>query len=274
MAWMATSATVGELWRDWRKRRGYSQLALALEADVSTRHVSYVENGRAAPSREMILVLATALEVPPGERNRLLLAGGYAPAYRDEGLDGAAAVHVQRAFSFLLQRHEPYPAVVVDPGWNVCLSNHAYARLMAFLGGQEPPPRPSTSIHTDPPVQGSNTVVPLFDPARLRAAVTNFDDIAPVMLAHVRSAARDYESARHTLIQLEAFDPPRRGRAPSSMPVVIPLEIERGDVRLSLFTSMTMLGTATDTVLAALRLEALFPATDTSDAVLREITDG
>lgn len=266
-------SAVGQMLRTWRKRRRYSQLELAEHAEVSARHLSYLENGRSMPSREMVLVLASALKVPLADRNRLLLAAGFAPAYRSEGLASADAIPVDRALRFLLRRHQPYPAVVVDPGWNAQMANVAYLRLAAFLGGQPPPPGCPEDVVTDPPLRGSNTLVPIFDPGQLRPLVVEFERVAPIMLAHVESMAKDDETARKTLRQLLAFGPPT-AHAQLSVPVVVPLTFVLGGQRLSLFSTMTMLGTATDTLLASLRLETLFPANDASDGALRAIAAG
>src|SRR3954470_21200784 len=116
---MFSAPPVGVLLRDWRQRRRLSQLDLALEAGVSTRHLSFVETGRARPSPEMVLHLADELEVPLRERNRLLLAAGYAPVYEERSLDDREMAPVRAALELVLRGHEPYPAVVVDRGWNV-----------------------------------------------------------------------------------------------------------------------------------------------------------
>ena len=119
---------VGDLLRDWRQRRRLSQLDLALEAGVSTRHLSFVETGRAKPSPEMVLHLAEELEVPLRERNRLLLAAGYAPVYEERALDEPEMQPVQEAIQAVLDGHEPYPAIAVDRGWALLAHNRAAGR--------------------------------------------------------------------------------------------------------------------------------------------------
>src|SRR3954451_16635122 len=121
--WSAAMSDVGLLLRDWRRRRRLSQLDLALEAGVSTRHLSFVETGRARPSPEMVEHLAEQLDVPLRDRNRLLLAAGYAPAYRERTLDEPEMGPVREALDRVLAGHEPYPAVVVDRGWNLVAAN-------------------------------------------------------------------------------------------------------------------------------------------------------
>lgn len=143
---------VGTLLREWRRRRRLSQLDLALLADSSARHLSYVETGRAHPSRTMVLRLSAALDVPLRERNTLLLAAGYAPAYRESSLDDAYLASVRTAVDTMLAAHEPYPAVVVDRLWNVLDGNHAMTVLMDGIPPHLLRPRPNVfrlTLHPD-----------------------------------------------------------------------------------------------------------------------------
>src|SRR3954449_2958738 len=132
---------VGVLLRDWRRRRRLSQLDLALDAGVSTRHLSFVETGRARPSAEMVVHLAEQLDVPLRDRNRLLLAAGYAPAYRERALDEPEMGPVRAALDRVLSAHEPYPAVVVDRGWNLVAANASVGTLLEGVAPHllEPP---------------------------------------------------------------------------------------------------------------------------------------
>ena len=123
----------GRLLRQWRAQRGLSQLDLAVEAGVSSRHLSFVETGRAQPSREMVLLLARALDVPLRDRNDLLVAAGYAPVYRRSDLDSPAMAHVRRALDFILRQQEPYPALVLDRHWNILQVNAGSARVQAHF---------------------------------------------------------------------------------------------------------------------------------------------
>ncbi len=126
-----TRAGVGPLLRDWRRRRRLSQLDLALEAGISARHLSFVETGRSKPSAEMVLRLAEQLDVPLRERNQLLLAGGYAPAYEERDLEAPELAPVHDAIQRVLDGHDPYPALVVDRHWNLLAGNHSVAVLTA-----------------------------------------------------------------------------------------------------------------------------------------------
>ena len=127
--------------RDWRARRRLSQMELALEAEISTRHLSFVETGRSNPSREMILKLAERLEIPLRERNELLLAGGYAPIYREQALESPALAQEREAVQRILTGHEPYPAVAIDRHWNLLAFNQAIAPLLTGIAPEliEPP---------------------------------------------------------------------------------------------------------------------------------------
>jgi transcriptional regulator with XRE-family HTH domain len=140
------AAGVGALLRDWRQRRRRSQLDLALDAGVSARHVSFVETGRAKPSRDMVLHLADQLDVPLRERNRLLLAAGYAPVYGERSLDDPEMAPVREALELVLRGHEPYPAVVVDRGWNVVAGNRANRLLLEGCAPASCSGRRSTSF--------------------------------------------------------------------------------------------------------------------------------
>src|SRR5678815_3917 len=120
----------GTLLRQWRERRRLSQLALAVEAEVSTRHLSFIETGRAQPSRDMVLLLARVLEMPPRAQNELLTAAGYAAMFRETGLDSPELAQVHRALAFIPRQQEPYPAMVVDGHWNILMSNGGAGRLL------------------------------------------------------------------------------------------------------------------------------------------------
>src|SRR5687768_12719261 len=140
------TSQVGAVLRYWRDVRGMSQLALAIEADVSPRHVSFVETGRARPSREMVLQLAIALDVPHRERNGLLLAAGYAPMYRESSLEAPELRAVRVALDAILAKHEPFPAVVMNRCWDVLTSNAGAERFFAFLRDGAPMPSPANVV--------------------------------------------------------------------------------------------------------------------------------
>src|SRR5437660_6055611 len=145
-------AGVGVLLREWRQRRRLSQLELSVEAEVSTRHLSFVETGRSKPSRELLLHLAEHLEVPLRDRNALLVAAGYAPVYRETGLDDASMTPVRDALDTILSGHEPYPALIVDAHWNLVAANAALGALLDGVSADllEPPVNAlRVSLHPD-----------------------------------------------------------------------------------------------------------------------------
>ena len=253
---------------------------LAAEAEVSTRHLSCLETGKAAPSRSMALTLAEVLDLPFGETNLLLSSAGFAPVFRDRGLDGPDAEPVRSAVAFLLRRHHPYPAVVVDACWNARCANDAYVRFSRRLAGldgapdRDPAPDPER-LHIEPFSSTPNVLLPFFDEARLKPLVRNFDAFSAQVRHHLQRAARDEPAALETLHQLESLLPDSGpdAREPIRDPrVVIPLELSVGGEALQLFTMMSMFASSADTVLPSLRIETLFPADARTEDRLLAVT--
>jgi transcriptional regulator with XRE-family HTH domain len=230
-----------------------SQLALAHEAGVTPRHVSFVESGRANPSREMVLRLARALDVPLRERNQVLLAAGFAPQYRETGLDDAAMAQVRGALDTLLEHHEPHPAVVMDRHWNLLRTNSAADELFGWLlGGADA---------GDPP----NVVRLMFGP--LRPYVANWDETGEALVQRVHREAVGGVPDRVTrelLDQVLALDGiPARWRSPdfahTPLPL-LPIRFAKDGRELSYFSLVTTVGTPQDITLQELRVESFFPA--------------
>lgn len=260
----------GQLLRTWRQRRRYTQLNLALEAEVSARHLSFLENGRAKPSPQMVDTLAEALDVPLPQRNAMLLAAGLAPRYPATQLDDGNAQQVRSAVEFLLRRHHPYPSVVVDDLWNVQMANDAYVQLACRLHGQPgPPPQPDV-IHRGPPIEGTNALLPLFEDPSLRAALLDAEAFARTVLEHLRVLSRTRPEAAELARRIRRAVGPLDTRV-GELPLVIPIAFQLGDERLAMFSTMTMLGTSNDVVLSSMRIETQFPADAQSDRLLREI---
>jgi len=266
--------------RRWRLQRQFTQMDLAAEAEVSTRHLSCLETGKAAPSRSMALTLAEVLDLPFGETNLLLSSAGFAPVFRDRGLDGPDAEHVRAAVAFLLRRHHPYPAVVVDAGWNARCANDAYVRFSRSLtsGGEasegDPDPDPER-LHIEPFAEAPNVLLPFFDATQLKPLVKNFEAFLVRIRHHLQRAARDEPAALDTLHKLEAMLAPQPIETGASIPdprIVIPLELSVGSETLQLFTMMSMFASSSDTVLSSLRIETLFPADARTEARLVEMT--
>jgi len=245
---------LGALLRRWRAARRVSQLDLALDAGVSSRHLSFVETGRAAASREMVLRLAEALQVPLRDRNALLLAAGYAPLYRETGLDAPEMVLARRAVEFILAQQEPYPAIVVDRHWNVLLANEATRRFTAMLLER-------------PPVGDVNALRMAFDPQGLRPFIENWEEVAGHLIerVHREAAATPPDAATAKLLEdlLRYPGVPDRWRTPPLDRVPAPLltlVYRKGELRLSVFSTITTFGTPQDVTLQELRIECFFPA--------------
>jgi transcriptional regulator with XRE-family HTH domain len=256
-----TLSPVGGLLRHWRRARGLSQLGLALDAATTARHLSFVETGRSQPSREMVLRLTRALDVPLRERNRLLLAAGYAPLYRETGLADEGSAQVRAALERMLGAHEPYPAVVMDRYWNVMETNGAASRFFGWLLGER---RPST-----PP----NVVRLMFDPSGLRPFVRNWDQAADALIQRVHREAVGGLPDPETLALLDEVlglpGIPPAWRAPDlhAVPVpVVPVEFEKEGLALSYFSMVTTVGTPQDAMLQEIRVESFFPADETTAA--------
>jgi transcriptional regulator with XRE-family HTH domain len=252
---------VGELLRHWRKARGLSQLGLALEAATTPRHLSFVESGRSQPSRAMVLRLARVLDVPLRERNRLLLAAGYAPLYRETGLASDESAQVRAALARMLSRHEPYPAVVMDRHWNVLDGNRAASGFFGWLLGDRPPGTPANVIRL------------MFDPAGLRPFVSNWDAAPDALVQRVHREAIGGVPDPETLALLDEVlslpGVPPAWRVPDlqAVPVpVVPVEFEKAGLALSYFSTVTTRGTPQDAMLQELRIESVFPADEATAA--------
>jgi transcriptional regulator with XRE-family HTH domain len=257
---------VGPLLRDWRQRRRMSQMELALEAGVSTRHLSFVETGRSRPSAEMVLHLADRLEVPLRERNELLLAAGFAPRYSAWSFDDPALREVRDAVSRVLAAHEPYPAIAVDRYWNLVASNEA---LGPFLEGVAP-------ALLVPPV---NTIRLALHPDGVAPRILNLGEYRADLIERLDRAARltgDSELAelRDEMLGYPGLEAPPDGVGGAVSPVAVGLQLApvpgSGGPELSFFSTITTFGTAVDITVSELALEAFFPADDETAAFLRD----
>ena len=255
----------GALLRQWRATRRMSQERLAADAEVSTRHISFIENGRSVPSRSMVLVLASALELPLRDRNLLLAAAGYVPAYRESPLGDAAGSPLRETLALILRHQEPYPALGLTPLWNVIDLNRAALRVFShFL--------PAT---LEPSV-AMNVMHVLFHPDGLRASIVNWDQVSEHLLARLRREAMfEPEPRAHLELweELQAYPDVPRSFDPGA-PIASPdpwlaLHLKRDDVELRFFTTLTTLGTPLDVAAEELRIEAYFPADPATDASLR-----
>lgn len=256
----------GTLLQHWRQVRRMSQLALAVEAEVSPRHVCFVETGRARPSRDMVLLLASTLDVPLRERNVLLLAAGYAPVYLETDLESPELGAVRTALQAILRQQEPHPAVVMNRSWDILTSNDAASRFFGFLLDPVPAPEPA------------NVIRMMFDPQGLRPFVLSWEAVAEALITRVHREAVGGEPDAATVRLLEevlAFpDVPRRWQRPSPetrlMPV-IPVTFRKGSKTFAYFSTVTTLGTAQDVTLQELRIECFFPMDAETERNAREL---
>lgn len=262
----------GALLKSWRGTRKRSQLDLALEAGVSQRHLSFLESGRAQPSRDMILQLADVLDIPLREQNQLLHAAGFAPLYQERGLDSTDMAAVKQALEMTLRHHEPYPAVVVDRQWNLVLRNAAADRFIGLLGDQE-----KVWQQVDP--SGHYNVMRMtFHPAGMQPLLQNWEQTATLLLSRLqREVTADPANAAlralfDNICALPAIPAQWRNRVWNSVPPpILPLEIGMGNVALKVFTMISTFGTALDVTADELRVETFFPADEFSAQFFRTL---
>src|SRR5438105_8135652 len=256
------SLTVGPLLRGWRQRRRLSQLDVSARAAISTRPLSFLETGRARPSREMVLYLAEELDVPLRERNTLLVAAGFAPLYRETPLEGDDMATVRETLQQLLTGHEPYPALVVDRQWNLVLANRAIGLLVAGL--------PEALLA--PPV---NVLRLSLAPSGLASRIANFEEWSAHLLSRLgREVTATGDPALAALYdELAALPgvrahelPVPHGDGAGRLVVTLQLKTAIGD--LTFFSTVATFGTAVDITLAELSIESFFPAdAATADAL-------
>lgn len=252
------------LWlRDWRRRRRLSQLDLALEADISSKHLSFVETGRARPSREMILRLCDRLAVPPREQNLLLLAGGFSPQFPVRSLDDPSLASARAAVEQVLSGHEPYPAVAVDRHWSLVSANRMIPPLLEGI----------SPALLEPPV---NVLRIALHPEGLAPRIRNLTEWRHHLLHRLRQQIQVSADASliALLAELEAYRFNRTGPPEKKTDyggVVVPLELETPAGTLSMFSTITVFGTPIDVTLSELAIEAFFPADDRTADILRTI---
>jgi transcriptional regulator with XRE-family HTH domain len=244
--------------RTWRRRRGVSQIELALRAGTTQRHVSFIESGRSTPGRPMVIRLAESLEIPLRERNTLLLSAGYAPAYQESRWDDRKLTPVRTALERVLRGHQPYPAILVDRHGDLVAANDAFHHLVAGIA-------PSL---LRPPVSVPRV---FLDPSGLAPRIDNFDEWAWHVLDGLRrQAARNPNPQLMALIdELTALLPGRpKHPGPDHLGFAVPLRLRTDDGELHLMTTLSHFGTALDVTVAELRLEAFLPADEKTAAVL------
>lgn len=258
-------APVGDLLREWRAARRFSQLDLANDAQMSTRHLSYIENGRSQPSREAVDRLADALDMPLRERNALLVAAGYAPAYPETALAVPELSRVSAAIRFILDQQEPYPAFLMNRHWDVLMVNRAAERVFGLmLDGQ-------ASQHT-------NMLRQIFDPSDLRAAIANWEEVAGDLIRDLHNlvaAVPTDLTARALLDEVLAYPgvpDDWRTREPGASPSpLLTTVMRRGSVELQFFSTITTFGTPRDVTLDELHIECCFPVDDATTVLCEQL---
>jgi transcriptional regulator with XRE-family HTH domain len=263
------SSTFGASLRRHRNAHGMSQERLAEAAEISTRHLSFLETGKATPSRTMVLVLGSALDLPLRERNQLLNLAGFAPAYRDEPLDAPDAVALRRAVDLVLDAVQPNGAIAWDRAANILRMNDAATRLLAAF----------IDIAAAPPEVLRNAVVATLHPLGLRPAIVNFDEVARLLLerAHRESSRYpDDPAMAEVRAAIDAIpDLPRRfPSAPSVAAPFLTVHLRRGDLEARIFTTIATIGTPIDATAEEIRIETYFPADDATSRLMRTLAVG
>lgn len=252
------TSSFGALLRHWREARRYSQLDLALEANISSKHVSFLETGRNQPSRQMIIRLSNAMDIPLRDRNLMLTAAGFANAYTETALGTSEVSQVDDALDRIMCKHEPYPVIIVDGNWTVVRQNRGGAKLARLFLGSEP-------------VQAQNAFDILFSESGLQPFVQNWESLSSVLLLRLfreTLAASDNSRKLDLFRRIEAMPttPKNWRQLASRLPFgpTIDLSLRKGDLEASFFTTVTTFGTPQDVTLQELRIESYFPSDEST----------
>lgn len=273
----------GTLLKQWRTQRGFSQLELSVVSQVSQRHISFLESGRANPSRDMVLELAAVLEVPLRQQNLMLTAAGFAPIHAETDLSAPEMTSIRKALDFMLRQQEPYPAIVIDRYWNLLLTNNAATRLLtAFIDLETL----QTHFSKDGKV---NLMQAMFHPQGLRPFVVNWEDFAGHLLQRVYREAMstphgsiskaaqkglgttDGQSEQSVALFNELMSYPgvsdiwRTSNRAAQHTLLLTVHLKRHPLELQFFSTIATLGTSYDITLQELRIECLFPADEATE---------
>lgn len=251
----------GGLLREWRETRKVSQLDLGLSANVSARHISFLETGRARPSRAMVLNLGEVLEVPRGSRNAMLHAAGFAPSYRARQHDEAEMAPINSALEWMLEKHMPYPAFVLDRHWNIVRANAMATMMLSQMG-----------LAAD-----ANLIEALLDETSLPSIIENWQEVARHLAQRLRAESAHLggdpyleEMAERLSTQVGASSPD----IGSGTQAIIPTRYRLGEATLSFFSTMSQFSTAEDIALADWKIEHLFPADEATRQMLENFVRG
>lgn len=258
---MESTQTIGSLLKKWRERRRKSQLELALDAEISTRHLSFVETGRAKPSREMILLLAENLAIPLRERNKILLTGGYAAEFSEKSFDDVSLAAARQAFELILQAHEPFPALAIDRHWNMVAANKTVPLMLEAVDAEL----------LAPPV---NVLRLSLHPKGLARKIVNFYEWREHLLARLKKQVDDTadQTLEKLLEVLSAYPLENKRKIKSAdAGIVVPLQLESKFGTLSLISTTTVFGTPLDVTVSEIALETFFPADEPTRKIFSQI---
>lgn len=259
-----TTSPVGHLVRNWRQRRRLSQMALALDAGLSARHLSFIETGRSRPSPDVLMAVAQQLDIPLRERNTLLLAAGYAPRYAQRSLEAVDMQSAREALTRLLDAHQPYPGLVLDRHWNVVLANRSALALAELLPAALR--TPSLNIYRAS-----------LHPQGLARYTRNLEEWAAHLLSNLRRSIDSSGDPALIALEAEVLAYPRIREALRSAPAVavqpllVPCQLDLPTGSMSLFTTLTSFGTPQDVTLQELCVELFYPADRASEQALRAL---
>ncbi|NJL61233.1 MAG: helix-turn-helix transcriptional regulator [Methylacidiphilales bacterium] len=254
------------LLKQWRNQRGFSQLDLALASEVSQRHISFLESGRAKPSREMVLQLATVLEIPLRQQNLMLTSAGFAAVHTETDISAPEMTSIRKAINFMLQQQEPLPAIVVDRYWNLLLTNQGANRLLAtFIDADK--------LQTNFCIDGKiNLMRVVFHSQGLRPFILNWEEFASHLLQRLhREAIAEGESPQSQALLKELMSYPgvleiwHTSNRNNQNDLLLAIHLQKNDLELQFFSTIATLGTPYDITLQELRIECLFPATEATE---------
>jgi transcriptional regulator with XRE-family HTH domain len=258
----------GQLLKHWRSHKKFSQLDLSMVSGVSQRHISFIESGRARPSQDMVLKLATVLDIPLRQRNKLLTTAGFAPIYSELDLSAPEVAPIRRALDFTLRQQDPYPALVMDRYWNQVQLNQGAAKLMGWL----------LTGQTVPDI-GPNLMKLMLHPEGARKHIVNWDAIAPHLIHRVHREAQGRDERSQALFDTllsypdirELWQAPLQENWENWQLPLLTVSFAKGGRQLSFFTTLTTLGTPHDITLQELRIECLFPADESSEQQFKSL---
>lgn len=262
-----TDNAFGQLLKQWRSQRNFSQLDLSITSNVSQRHISFIESGRSNPSRDMVLTLSAVLDIPLRQQNKMLTAAGFAPIYSEFDLSDPEVAPIRRALEFTLRQQEPYPALVMDRYWNQIMINRGAESLLGWLTGEKELPAEI----------GPNLIKLMLHPQGIKEHVDNWEIVASHLIHRVHRETRtegeqQSQSLFNSLLAYPAVE--NLWRSPVKENWQLPLLntiFSKSHQRLSFFTTLTTLGTPQDITLQELRLECLFPADRATEEVFQTL---